>query len=63
MIRRQSHEYAVARLIGLARFREAMHAISPTRLAPMELDIRYTFNYAMAEWGETGTPLATFSSV
>ena len=43
-------------LIGLARFREAMQTISPARPTPMQLDIRSTFNYAMAEWAETGSP-------
>ena len=40
--------------IARGRFREAMHAISPTRLAPSEFNIRNAFNYAMAEWGATG---------
>jgi len=41
-------------LIGLGRFREAMHVISPTRPEPVKLDIQDAFNYAMAEWAETG---------
>jgi tetratricopeptide (TPR) repeat protein len=40
-------------LIGLGRFREAMHTISPTRPELGGFDIGDTFNYAMAEWGET----------
>jgi hypothetical protein len=40
--------------IALGLFREAMHAISPTRLEPSEFNIQNAFNYAMAEWGETG---------
>lgn len=41
-------------LIGLGQFREAMHTISPTRPELGAFDISDTFNYAMAEWGETG---------
>jgi hypothetical protein len=40
-------------LIGLGRFRGAMHTISLTRPELGGFDIRDTFNYAMAEWGET----------
>lgn len=43
-------------LIGLGRFREAMCAITPTRPEPARLDIQNAFNYAMAEWAETGVP-------
>jgi len=43
-------------LIGQARFREAMEAISPARPDPTILSIQCAFNYAMAEWGETGVP-------
>jgi tetratricopeptide (TPR) repeat protein len=52
------HERAINELsiclIGLGRFREAMHAISPVRPEPAGLGIQDAFNYAMAEWAETG---------
>jgi tetratricopeptide (TPR) repeat protein len=43
-------------LIGLGRFPEAMRAVSSTRPHPLDLDVPSAFNYAMAEWAETGTP-------
>lgn len=51
-----SDSYALC-LIGLGHFREAMQAISPTRPDPVSLEnIRSAFNYAMAEWAESGLP-------
>jgi MinD-like ATPase involved in chromosome partitioning or flagellar assembly len=41
-------------LIGLSRFAEAMKNISPIRPNPSDLNIQDAFNYAIAEWGETG---------
>jgi len=43
-------------LIGQARFCEAMQAVSSERPDPASLSIQTAFNYAMAEWGETGVP-------
>src|SRR5262249_22683350 len=54
--RKQVTNELVLSLIGLARFPEAMHTISPKRFSPGEMDIHSTFNYAMAEWAETGKP-------
>jgi Flp pilus assembly protein TadD len=42
-------------LIGLRRFRDAMNVLNHGRPKPSETDERLAFNYAMAEWGETGT--------
>jgi hypothetical protein len=51
----QRNELAVC-LIGLGRFREAMQAISSTRPSPDDVrGIRELFNYAMAEWGDSGS--------
>ncbi len=42
--------------IGLGSFLEAMNAISPKRPDPKTLAVQESFNYAMAEWGETRIP-------
>jgi hypothetical protein len=41
-------------LIGLRRFHDAMQVISTVRPDSLNLDIQKIFNYAMAEWAETG---------
>ena len=41
-------------LIGQRRFREAMQLNSPVRPEVGVLSIQSAFNYAMAEWGDTG---------
>jgi MinD-like ATPase involved in chromosome partitioning or flagellar assembly len=41
-------------LIGMGRFADAMTAIRPTRPLPEDLDQPDAFNYAMAEWGNSG---------
>ena len=47
-------------LVGLGRFVEAKQTLSPTRPRPSELTIQDAFNYAYAEWMETGTPPRDF---
>src|SRR5262249_24415931 len=51
---RVTGELAVS-LIGLQRLRESMDVLSDRRPKPSEADAYIAFNYAMAEWGETGT--------
>jgi tetratricopeptide (TPR) repeat protein len=48
-------EYVLC-LIGLGRFDKAKLTISETRPLASQLDIYMAFNYAMAEWGASGTP-------
>jgi MinD-like ATPase involved in chromosome partitioning or flagellar assembly len=49
------HRLALS-LIGLGRFREALKLMSSERPSPASLPIHDAFNYAVAEWGEDGTP-------
>jgi hypothetical protein len=50
------HELSTA-LIGLGRFGEAKQVIRVTRPTAADFSlIQDAFNYAMAEWGETGKP-------
>jgi cellulose biosynthesis protein BcsQ len=51
---RATNELVLTR-IGLQRFGDAMDLLSDERPKPTETDERLLFNYAMAEWGETGT--------
>jgi MinD-like ATPase involved in chromosome partitioning or flagellar assembly len=50
-------------LIGAGRFKEAQQEIDQHRAAA-ELDLANSFNYAMAEWGSSGTaPRALFEGI
>jgi MinD-like ATPase involved in chromosome partitioning or flagellar assembly len=63
-IQKQIRDELILCLIGLSRFTEAMHTVSPSRPSPDEIDIQTSdeidiqnaFNYAMAEWGGMGRP-------
>jgi len=44
-------------LIGLSRFDDALKLFGKIRPSPEDLELGDAFNYGMAEWGKTGTPL------
>ncbi len=53
-IRQDVQGHLVLSLIGLHKYDEAMRMFGPVRPSPHNLDIYDAFNYAMAEWAETG---------
>lgn len=53
-VRKRARQHLTLALMGLSRCDEAARILSPSRPLPGELEIQDTFNYAMAEWAETG---------
>jgi len=47
-------------LISQRRFSEAKHTVSPVLPQPEGMEIHDAFNFAMADWGESGTPPKVF---